>query len=181
MHDASHHAQPHPELRDAQPEDAARLAEFGARTFYETFAAENSDHDMRAHLASTFTPARQLREIEDPQLDTLILAVGGQWAGFAQLRIGHLSEGVPQDGNIELWRFYIDRPWHGCGMAGLLMDAAKQRARRRGATSVWLGVWEKNARAQAFYRKHGFERVGKQTFVVGSDPQTDDVMLCRLS
>jgi RimJ/RimL family protein N-acetyltransferase len=44
-----------------------------------------------------------------------------------------------------------------------------------------LGVWERNARAQAFYRKHGFNRVGRQTFVVGSDPQTDDVMLCPLA
>jgi ribosomal protein S18 acetylase RimI-like enzyme len=183
MHNANQQvgAMQRPELRDARPEDAALLAEFGARTFYETFAAENSDDDMHAHLASSFTPARQLCEIEDPERDTLILAIGVQWVGFAQLRIGHVSEGVPKDDSIELWRFYIDRPWHGCGMAALLMDGAKQRARRRGATSIWLGVWEKNARAQAFYRKHGFGRVGKQTFVVGSDPQTDDVMLCRLS
>ena len=58
--------------------------------------------------------------------------------------------------------------------------AAKQRARRGAATTMWLGVWERNARAQAFYRKHGFGKVGRQVFVVGSDPQTDDVLLCRL-
>ena len=50
-------------------------------------------------------------------------------------------------------------------------------ARARGARELWLGVWERNARAQAFYRKHGFRKVGTQIFVVGSDPQTDDVML----
>ena len=170
-----------PGLRDAAPADAIRLAEFGARTFYETFAAENSAEDMRAHLASAFSPQLQLREIEDPHLDTLILADGDQWMGFAQLRAGHVSDGVPRDGSIELWRFYIDQRWHGQGFAALLMDGAKQRALRRGASSLWLGVWERNARAQAFYRKHGFSRVGRQTFVVGSDPQTDDLMLCRLA
>jgi ribosomal protein S18 acetylase RimI-like enzyme len=61
------------------------------------------------------------------------------------------------------------------------MAEAKQRARRRGATTLWLGVWERNARAQAFYRKHGFGKVGSQVFVVGSDPQTDDVLLCPLA
>jgi ribosomal protein S18 acetylase RimI-like enzyme len=172
---------PRPGLQNAAPADAARLAEFGARTFYEAFAADNTPDDMRAHLASAFSPARQLREIEDPHMDTLILAAADQWMGFAQLRAGHVSDGVPREGSIELWRFYIDQRWHGQGFAALLMDGAKQRARRRGASSLWLGVWERNARAQAFYRKQGFGRVGRQTFVVGSDPQTDDVMLCLLS
>src|SRR5689334_1571550 len=122
-----------PGLRDATPADAARLAEFGARTFYETFAAENTAEDMHAHLASAFGPQLQQREIEDPRMDTLILAQGDLWMGFAQLRAGHVSDGVPHDGSIELWRFYVDQRWHGQGFAALLMEAAKGRARRRGA------------------------------------------------
>ena len=172
---------PGPALHDAAAADAPRLAEFGARTFHETFAADNTPEDMRAHLASTFSAERQLREIEDPDMDTLILADGDQWMGFAQLRAGHVSDGVPPQGSVELWRFYVDQRWHGKGLAALLMDGATQRARRRGAHALWLGVWERNARAQAFYRKHGFQRVGRQVFVVGSDPQTDDVMLCVLA
>jgi ribosomal protein S18 acetylase RimI-like enzyme len=169
------------ELQDAVDTDAARLAEFGARTFYESFAADNTAEDMRRHLESAFGPQQQLAELRDPRIDTL-LAVGasGDWAGFAQLRAGKRSAGVPEQGSIELWRFYVDQPWHGQGVAAALMEGAKQRARRRGATSLWLGVWERNARAQAFYRKHGFRKVGSQVFVVGSDPQTDDVMLCAL-
>jgi ribosomal protein S18 acetylase RimI-like enzyme len=168
-------------LHDAAAADAPSLAEFGARTFHETFAADNTPEDMRAHLAATFSPERQLREIVDPDMDTLILVDGDQWMGFAQLRAGHVSDGVPPHGSIELWRFYVDQRWHGQGLAALLMDGAKQRARRRGARTLWLGVWERNARAQAFYRKHGFQHVGRQVFVVGNDPQTDDVMLCVLT
>jgi len=41
---------------------------------------------------------------------------------------------------------------------------------------VWLGVWEHNPRAIAFYRKWGFEAVGEHVFVVGTDPQRDLVM-----
>ena len=168
-------------IRDATDADAAQLAEFGARTFYESFAADNTPDDMQRHLASAFSPERQLAEIRHPDLDTLIVvAPGERWAGFAQLRAGKLSEGVPEHGSLELWRFYVDKAWHGQGIAATLMDAAKQRARRRGASTLWLGVWERNARAQAFYRKHGFDKVGSQVFVVGSDPQTDDVLLCRL-
>jgi len=169
-------------LRTAVAADAARLAEFAARTFSETFAAENTAEDMQMHLASAFSVERQRREIEDPAMTTLILEdAGGRWAGFAQLRAGKISDGVPREGSIELYRFYIDSPWHGRGLAADLMEGAKQHARARGASSLWLGVWERNARAQAFYRKQGFSKVGKQVFVVGSDPQTDDVMWCALA
>ena len=168
-------------LRDAGVADAAQLAEFGARTFREAFAADNTEDDMRAHLDASFSPGTQRREIEDPSIDSLILVdATGRWLGFAQLRTPSDAPGVPPSGSVELWRFYVDQPWHGKGVAGALMAGAKQRAAKRGATSLWLGVWERNARAQAFYGKHGFEKVGRKTFVVGSDPQTDDVMLCRL-
>jgi diamine N-acetyltransferase len=166
---------------DATAADAALLAELGARTFHESFAADNDPEDMRRHLESQFSPAIQLAEIGNPALDTLLVrdALGAAVA-FAQVRSGKKTDGVPAEGSIELWRFYVDKPWHGLGIAHLLMDAAKARGRRRGATTMWLGVWERNARAQAFYRKHGFQKVGSQVFVVGSDPQTDDVLLCAL-
>ncbi len=168
-------------LYDAVIADAPRLAEFGARTFYESFAADNTAEDMRLHLASAWSTELQRREIGNPDIDTLILADGtGGWMGFAQLRAGKVSDGVPAQGSIELWRFYVDKAWQGRGVAAGLMAGAKARARRRGATTMWLGVWQRNARAQAFYRKHGFQTVGSHTFVVGRDPQTDDVMVCRL-
>jgi ribosomal protein S18 acetylase RimI-like enzyme len=166
---------------DATAADAALLAQLGARTFNDSFAADNDPEDMRQHLESQFAPAIQLAEIGNPALDTLLMRdAQGRAVAFAQLRSGKRTDGVPAEGSIELWRFYVDKPWHGLGIAHGLMDAVKARARRRGASTLWLGVWERNARAQAFYRKHGFERVGSQIFVVGSDPQTDDVLLCPL-
>jgi ribosomal protein S18 acetylase RimI-like enzyme len=74
---------------------------------------------------------------------------------------------------MELKRLYVIRSWHGKGVAQALMHAAFDVARARGAKTLWLGVWERNERAVAFYGKHGFTRVGEHTFVLGSDPQTD--------
>ena len=67
------------------------------------------------------------------------------------------------------------------GLAHALMSEVERAARLRGACELWLGVWERNLRAQAFYRKCGFQKVGTQVFVVGSDPQTDHVMLRELA
>jgi len=168
-------------IRRGTPADAAALAEFGARTFRETFAADNTAEDMEKHLASAWSPSLQDAELRDPRLDTL-LAVdsGGALAGFAQLRDEYAPACVPTRKPVELKRFYVDRPWQGRGLARELMAEVERAARRRGARELWLGVWERNERAQAFYRKCGFERVGTQIFVVGDDPQTDHVMLRKL-
>jgi diamine N-acetyltransferase len=170
------------EIRGATVADVEALTAFGARTFRESFAADNTPEDMRRHLDSAWSAEKQVAELRNPDIDTLVLTdESGRWLGFAQLRANKVSEGVPREGSIELWRFYVDKPFHGQGVAGALMNGAKERARRRGANSMWLGVWERNERAKAFYAKHGFRRVGSQVFVVGSDPQTDHVMLCALA
>ena len=67
--------------------------------------------------------------------------------------------------------------WHGKGLAQALMDACIGELRRQNADAVWLGVWEHNPRAIAFYRKCGFTEVGEHVFVLGEDPQRDVVMV----
>lgn len=168
-------------IRRATVGDAAALAEFGARTFFETFAAENTVEDMSLHLKSAWAPALQRDEILDAQIDTLLACdAGGGLAGFAQLRAGHAPACIATVQPAEVLRFYVDKPWQGRGVAPQLMGAVESQARARGARELWLGVWEHNPRAQAFYRKHGFRKVGTQIFVVGTDPQTDHVMLREL-
>jgi len=169
-------------IRRAIAADAVALAEFGARTFYETFAADNTAEDMSRHLESAWSPALQLAEIENPQLDTLLVVdTAGVLAGFAQLDAGPAPECVAVRQPVELKRFYIDKPWQGRGLAGELMTAVELAAQARGASGLWLGVWERNQRAQAFYRKCGFRMVGTKVFVVGTDPQTDHVMLKEIA
>jgi GNAT superfamily N-acetyltransferase len=137
---------------------------------------------MSQHLASAWSTTLQRAEIEDPQLDTL-LAVDerGGFAGFAQVHVNDAPPCVIARQPVELKRFYVDRPWQGRGLAGALMAAVERAAQARGARELWLGVWERNARAQAFYRKCGFRKVGSKVFVVGADPQTDDVMLKEIA
>ena len=99
---------------------------------------------------------------------------------YAQLRADHVPDCVTGPNPIELWRFYVDREWHGRGIARPLMDRVKAAARERGAKTLWLGVWERNDRARAFYAKCGFADVGEHIFLFGTDPQTDRVMVTTL-
>ena len=73
-------------------------------------------------------------------------------------------------------RLYVDSRWHGKGVARELMDAAFRIARDLGRETIWLGVWERNLRAKAFYAKYGFREVGSHHFRLGSDDQKDLIL-----
>jgi GNAT superfamily N-acetyltransferase len=168
-------------IRRGAASDATSLAELAARTFQETFAADNRPEDMALYLASAYGASQQQNELIDPDITTLLAEVDGQLAGYAQLRPGEVPECVAGESPIELWRFYVAQSWHGRGVAHALMRQVDIEAARRSARTMWLGVWEHNARAKAFYGKNGFVDVGSHVFMVGTDAQTDRIMVRQLS
>jgi ribosomal protein S18 acetylase RimI-like enzyme len=163
-------------IRRANPVDASLLVELGARTFSETFAADNNPEDMAAYLASSFNLAQQTAELDDPASTFFIAEVSGVAAGYAQLQAGSSAEGIEGAKPVELVRLYVSKEWLGRGVGEALMRACVDEARRAGHETIWLGVWERNGRAQAFYRKWNFRAVGEHVFQLGSDPQTDILM-----
>jgi GNAT superfamily N-acetyltransferase len=72
-----------------------------------------------------------------------------------------------------LLRLYTRKEWIGCGVGAALMQACIDEAKQRGCDTLWLGVWEHNARARAFYGRWGFQQAGSHIFQLGDDPQTD--------
>jgi ribosomal protein S18 acetylase RimI-like enzyme len=166
-------------IRRAAISDAASLSRLGATTFRETFELENTPEDMERYLAEAFTPEQQAAQIADSESMMLLAEYrddsGGdpELVGYAHLVFGAAPEGVDGPAPLELKRLYVQRAWHGRRVAQALMDASIDAARARGAQTLWLGVWERNARAVAFYTKYGFVRVGEHAFVLGADVQTD--------
>lgn len=167
-------------IRTATVADAAVLSELARRTFHDTFASTNDPADMALYLAGAFGVDQQTRELQDRDITTLLVEDSGETIAFAQLRAGHVPECVSGAHPIELWRFYVTRQWHGRGVARPLMDRVRAEARARGARTLWLGVWERNDRARAFYAKCGFAVAGDHIFLFGTDPQTDLVMTAPL-
>ncbi len=156
--------------------DASALAALAERTFRATFAMTNSAEHMQRHCARSYGEAIQAAEIADGRLRTLLARRGGELAGFAQLRLEGQPPACVPGAALEIKRLYVDSPWHGQGVAAALMRALLALAVREGAERVWLGVWEHNPRAIAFYEKQGFRVVGAHDFDLGGDLQRDLVM-----
>lgn len=168
-------------IRLARGEDAEALARVGERTFRDTFAVDNTREDMDLHCRESYGADIQAAEIADPQMQTLLAEASGEIIGFCQLRWGPAPECIPATVPGEILRLYVVSAWHGRGIAPSLMEAALVALRHRGSDAVWLGVWERNPRAIAFYGKYGFSEVGSHVFTVGTDPQRDLLMCRRLT
>ncbi|HKV36351.1 MAG TPA: GNAT family N-acetyltransferase [Pyrinomonadaceae bacterium] len=163
-------------IRHGTVDDAELLSELGSRTFSETFAADNTEEDITEYLATSFNVAQQTAELEDPASTFLIAEIDGRAAGYAMLRDGEPEQGVEGANPIELVRLYVAREWLGRGLGEQLMRACLDEARQFGHETIWLGVWEQNERAQAFYRKWNFHPFGEHMFQLGSDLQRDILM-----
>jgi len=160
--------------------DAAALAEFAARTFEETYSADNSPEDTRAHLSATYGLKQQTAELADPLVTTILAKFNGELIAYAQIRQNTPPSCVTHPAPIELHRFYVDQSAHGSGLAFELMQAVHQAAHEIDACHIWLGVWERNARAIAFYKKARFVDVGSKFYMVGPDRQDDRVLVASV-
>jgi diamine N-acetyltransferase len=165
-----------PVVRQATVEDAALLAELGARTFAETFAADNSPEDMTAYLASSFGLAQQAAELANPQSLVVIAEIDGVAAGYAKLHNGPPPQSVTGKKPVELVRLYVSREWLGRGVGAALMQMCIGESMQLDYRTIWLGVWEHNSRARAFYQKWNFREVGEHIFQLGDDSQRDILM-----
>jgi ribosomal protein S18 acetylase RimI-like enzyme len=168
-------------IRRAGPADAAPLAELAARIFTETFAEDTRPDDLAEFLAKSYGLRQQTAELASPDVITLVAETSEGLVAYAQVRRGRTPACVTGEAPVELWRFYVQRDWHGGGLAHRLMAAAMDASRELGGRSLWLSVWERNVRAIAFYGKHGFRDVGAEDFWVGSDCQTDRILVADVA
>lgn len=167
-----------PLVRRGIAQDAETLAPLAIKIFNDTFAGHplNKPEDMEAYIAEAFSPEVVRRELTDKETIVFIVEIDGKMCGFAKMQEHSTEDCISDPDPIELKRFYIAHEFHGRGVANALMRECLREARSRNFQTIWLGVWEYNHRAQRFYEKLGFKKVGEHIFILGSDPQTDWVM-----
>ena len=162
------------DLRKATIDDAERMAAIGARSFSETFGHFYTPEDLALFLEN-HTPETWRKDLSDPECAVCVGEADGEAVAYAKL----LPPDVPLQITapaIEIRQFYVLGGWHGTGLAQRLMDWAIEEARNRGAQEIYLSVFTNNVRAQRFYAQFGFQEVGRQTFMVGTQADEDIVM-----
>ena len=160
-----------PTLRVAGPADAAGLSALGWETFLDTFvrgfAIPYPPADLDAFFAASYAPARFADLLADVRRRAWLVERGGKAVGFAVAGPCTLPHPDVRPGDGELQRLYVSPGEKGTGLAPRLMDAATAWLQRDGPRPIWLGVWSGNLRAQRFYARRGFRKVGEYDYPVG--------------
>ncbi len=161
-------------LRRAGPEDAATLVDIGRRSFTETFGHLYTPENLSAFLEK-HSEASWRSELGDPRIAVRLAEEGDTTVGFAKIGPPGLPIETAPDA-IELFQFYVLKPWQGAGIAPVLMDWVLAAARDRGAADIYLSVFTENIRAQRFYARYGFAEVARHAFMVGTHADEDIIM-----
>ena len=165
-----------PTIRLATFADVPALCRLGAATFRETYRTISDPREVDDYADEHFAPARVEAWLRRPDARTLLACGGGEPVGYAHVRRAPVPACVADREAIELSRLYLLASAQGSGLGSALMAAALAELAALGGRSVWLGAYERNVKALAFYARHGFTRAGTHAFEFGGRLYADPVL-----
>jgi diamine N-acetyltransferase len=164
-------------IRLAEPEDAATIAYFSRKTFFESNAELASKKDIEKFLKLQFSVKNLMEEVGRKQNTILMAYRFHTLVGYALMReVKNPPEINSAVKAMELARIYVDKPFKGTGVGNIIMKECIAIARLKEKEALWLGVWHENQHAIDFYTKWGFRKCGSKIFLLGDDPQIDWLM-----
>lgn len=163
-------------IRKVKPEEAAEFAKFGAEMFSETFADSNSPEDMKMYLEESFNIEKIRQELADPNTYCFYAVKNSTLIGTIKLIRHQNHASFTGIKTVEVSRLYVSQEYHNQKIGATLMQFAIDFAAKNQTRKLWLGVWEHNQKAIAFYQKWGFVKIGVHNFLLGNDLQQDWLM-----
>jgi len=157
-------------------EDLCILQEISYETFNETFKQQNSPENMKAYLERAFNLKQLEKELSNTSSEFFFVYFNDEVTGYLKVNINDAQSEEMSDESLEIERIYIKNKFQKHGLGKYLLNKAMEIAMKYHKKKVWLGVWEKNENAIAFYKKMGFVRTGSHSFYMGDEEQMDFIM-----
>ncbi len=166
-------------IRSCATSDAAQLAALGSHLFVQAYGPTHPEPELSAYLARSFDAEKVARDLGSGDVCAHVVEDESHaMIGYAYLRVStNVTSTVNALRPLEIQRFYVDTGWHGLGVAQALMVECVAEAVRRRSDALWLSVWQKAPRPQAFYKRMGFQIVGTAEFYFGDTIEDDFVMV----
>ena len=161
-------------------EDIKALQAIAKQTFTETFGSQNTAEDLAKFLSEEYDFDKLKAEVENPESFYYFYYFEDELAGYLKLNVGAAQTEPDYPEALEIQRIYVLQKYQGKRIGLAMMQQALAVAKKLKKPQVWLGVWENNLKAQAFYQKSGFKKVGSHDFILGDDKQTDYILLKTL-
>lgn len=152
------------------------IQELGKQTFLETFGAVNTPENIANYLEQSFNTNLLTSELTNPDSQFYIAVLDDEMIGYLKINFGKAQTELINEHALEIQRIYVLQQFHGKKVGQVFIDEVLKIVEQNPVDYIWLGVWEENHRAIAFYTKNGFTAFDKHVFIVGDDKQTDLLM-----
>lgn len=160
--------------------DWQKLQKISIETFSDTFASQNDPQDLEDYLATAYHEDQLKRELLNPESQFFFFCQEEEVVGYLKINEGTAQTERVGEHALEVERIYIRKDYQGLGYGKQLLQAAEEIALKKEKALIWLGVWEKNYRAQAFYEEMGFTYHSSHVFYMGEDPQRDLILIKKI-
>jgi ribosomal protein S18 acetylase RimI-like enzyme len=161
--------------------DVLKLQSISSITFSQTFNEYNSSSDMEVYLNNSYSIEKLKSEINNPNSEFFFAMDGEKVVGYLKINTREAQTEKKDLSAFEIERIYVDQLYQGKKIGQLLFNKAIEIAKSKKVSYLWLGVWEENHRALAFYKKNGFTPFDKHIFKLGNEEQTDIMMRLDLT
>jgi len=165
---------------------ASELRHLAITTYDETFSDTNSEALLNAYFEASLNLQKISAQLQEQNAEFYFIYSASdkekkEPAGFLKLNIGNAQTDIMDPEALEIEKIYLLKKFTAQGLGKELIKFAIKRAQQQNKTYLWLGVWEHNFSALAFYKKMGFTQFSTHGFDMGGDIQTDLLLKKQLS
>lgn len=161
---------------EATVKDAEVISKLSTETFVETYSWYNTPENMKEYTQKYFSVEQTKKDFSEPNTCFFTAYAEHELIGYAKLRVFEHSEELKGKRHIEIERIYVQKKHQDKKVGFAIIKKCIEFAKAKNYEIIWLGVWEQNHKALAFYTKVGFEKFGLHTFQLGNDAQKDYLM-----
>ena len=156
--------------------DLDQLIHVSKSTFADAFEKLNTPEDFKLYTDKAFNKSQIQKELVNPNSHFYFVYLENNLAGYFKINFNEAQNEQFNVPTIELERIYVVKDFQNKNIGNNILKEVLSIAQNHNTVFIWLGVWEENKKAIAFYKRHGFVVFGSHDFMLGTDLQTDILM-----
>ena len=167
-------------LKNIGPESSALLSNLSRETFIQAYKDLHSEENLEQYCRENYSQELVEDNLRLVNIHSVIAFEASEPAGFYVIR-HHECPVALQGKATELKQIYVLASYFGTGLGKKLFDNGVENAKANDSRWLWLCVSDTNYRAQAFYSKLGFTKIGTgPTLKVGNDELSSSILSLKL-
>jgi len=146
--------------------DTSLITRIATDSFIALHEEGMSASDLAAYISTKLTIPVIEEELNNPENIFHIIYYNNQPAGYSKIIFNTPYPLIKSTAVTKMERLYLLKEFYDLKLGSVLFDFNSRLSRQANQAGMWLYVWTKNERAVHFYKKHGFEIIGKDDFKI---------------